>query len=796
MKTLNLLQSLIIVLLLSFSSLYSQQINCLDCHENVVEKSAHNKVIKCDDCHRDIKSEEHEKGVAKSVDCGKCHELLASRVQNDVHHNIMNVADEKAPSCKTCHGTHHIKNIKNIDDKFSEYCKSCHKKNVFKVQFHNLAELNKDCNICHDNNDYNKELEVSVHKNLACSNCHSYVVNNLENHQKNPKEGRLADCYLCHNLIAEQHRESIHGISLAEGIDEAAQCWNCHGSHNILPISENNSKAHFTNLVKTCGECHDNPEFSKKHLSTVKEPGKMYSKSIHGKLVELGSENAATCTKCHGVHDIKNRIQPFSKISSINIPGVCSECHKQITDEYYQSIHWVGVKKGVKESPSCNDCHSEHNIHAVNTIDKRIEIKKIQDNTCLQCHQNLLLSERYGLDEANALNYQDSYHGLAVSRGDTTAAMCVDCHGVHKILPKSHAESSINKNNIVETCKTCHKKANDVFSNSYSHTSESNTSAKFIESIVEVVYFWIIIIVIGGMLIHNLIIFVYELRERRKSTINEIKIPRFTNNELIQHLILLISFLILAITGFQLKYPDSWWSIGLQYIGLDETNRQLVHRISAVVMIALSVYHVIYLLFTERGRDVLKGLAPAFSDFKLAFQNIFYHLNLTKKHPEFDNYNYIEKLEYWALVWGTLVMGLTGFILWFPTVVGSWAPLWIIKVSEIVHFYEAILATLAIVVWHWFFVMLRPKEYPVSFAVVDGKITFQHYKDEHKLKFKKIVIEWLELKSGKRKKLSNFATLFISSIRKSNIEPESFFMNEINNDESFKQELEKRNLGI
>ena len=642
MKTLSIIQCIVLILLFSFNNLFGQKINCLDCHENLIEKSAHNKVVKCDDCHRDIKSDEHEKGSAKSVDCGRCHELFASQLQNDVHHNIMNVADNKAPSCKTCHGGHNIKNVTNVNDKFDEFCKQCHKENVLKVQYHNLTRLNKDCNICHDNSDYNKELEASIHKNLSCSNCHSFVVNNLDSHQKNPKEGRLADCYLCHNLIAEQHRESIHGISLAEGIDEAAQCWSCHGSHNILPVSDNKSKAHFTNLVSTCGECHDKPEFAEKHSSTVKQPGLMYSKSVHGLLVEQGSEKAATCTKCHGIHDIKNRIQPFSKISSINIPDVCSECHKQITDDYLQSIHWIGVKKGIRESPSCNDCHSEHSIHAINTVDKRNEIKKIQDNTCLQCHQNLLLAQRYGLEGTNALNYQDSYHGLAVSRGDETAAMCVDCHGVHKILPKNHEESSINKRNILITCKKCHSNANEVFANSYSHISNDETSAKYIETIVETVYFWLIIIVIGGMLVHNLIIFVHELRERRKSTINEIKIPRFTKNELIQHLFLLVSFLILAITGFQLKYPDSWWSEGLLYIGLDETTRQLVHRISAVVMIVLSVYHVAYLLFTARGRDVLKGLFPAFSDFKLAFQNIFYHLNITKKHPEFDNYNYFE----------------------------------------------------------------------------------------------------------------------------------------------------------
>ncbi len=93
---------------------------------------------------------------------------------------------------------------------------------------------------------------------------------------------------------------------------------------------------------------------------------------------------------------------------------------------------------------------------------------------------------------------------------------------------------------------------------------------------------------------------------------------------------------------------------------------------------------------------------------------MLYHMGKSDRKPDFDKYDYTEKIEYWALIWGTVIMALTGFILWFPTSFIQFLPQWTITVAETVHYYEAWLATLAIVVWHLFFVMLHPDEYPMS----------------------------------------------------------------------------------
>ncbi|MFH0864914.1 MAG: cytochrome b/b6 domain-containing protein [Bacteroidota bacterium] len=776
--------------------------DCLMCHEDafmtttwqgksislfvnkaVLTGSVHKNLL-CSKCHSDAAVAEfpHPEGL-KAVECGSCHVGYQKIVNNDVHHKLLNLSADKAPTCKICHGTHNVTKPSEFADKAIAICGKCHAVDKLSAPYHTDDIVENNCLSCHKKKKYKSMLSKSVHAKLKCSNCHGYVINNLAEHRTKPVDEATKDCYLCHADIAAAHKESIHGLSLTEGIFEAAQCWDCHGAHDVYAVANDSSKVSVKNLPATCGKCHDNLALSHKYSFTVKNPGMMYSQSVHGKLSISGSKEAPSCMTCHGTHNIKSITQAESPISSINIPELCGKCHEKITKEYQESIHWIAVKKGVGQAPSCNDCHSDHNISAINTLDKRAEIKKIQEETCLQCHRNLLLSERYGMQGENAVSYQDSYHGLAANHGDTAAALCVDCHGIHNILPKYHKNSTIHPDNVTATCRKCHPDATEFFSKSYSHITDEDSSAGNIEDIVGNIYFWLIVIVIGCMFVHNLLILFYELKERYKKAKNEIRIPRFTTNELVQHTVLYVSFIVLAITGFQLKYPDSWWSEGLQYIGLSETVRQNIHRGSAVVMIALSFYHVIYLVITARGRDVLKGLLPRLSDITMAINNVLFYLRLRKKHPEFDNYNYIEKAEYWALIWGTIIMGLTGIVLWFPTIVGNWAPVWFIKVSEIIHFYEAILASLAIVFWHWFFVMFHPKEYPLSLTFIDGKMTVKHYKEEHKLKLRKVVKEWSEVKSGTRseKKLSHFTKMFIASIKKAGMDVDEYFEKEFNN---------------
>ena len=151
--------------------------------------------------------------------------------------------------------------------------------------------------------------------------------------------------------------------------------------------------------------------------------------------------------------------------------------------------------------------------------------------------------------------------------------------------------------------------------------------------------------------------------------------------------------------------------------------RGTVHRISAVIMVAVSVIHAITLVKSERLRMHWYTLFPKVRDIREGTQMMAYNLGLRSKRPVLSSHSYIEKAEYWAVVWGTLVMVATGFLLWFSTWTMSWAPKWVLDLATAMHFYEAVLAALAILIWHIYYVILDPDVYPMDPAWLTGKST-------------------------------------------------------------------------
>lgn len=792
----------------------AQNDDCLDCHSDnelvkeskrgdislfidgtKFEKSVHGD-LDCTDCHEDFNADEFPHKAGKNianVDCGNCHDEIASSFKTNIHNRIKSGKSRTTPTCIDCHGNHYIEKPNNIRNKGKYYCRKCHTNVELAGDFHSTKYYNdKFCGDCHESDEVRNSLKTSMHIQLACSDCHKYETNNFEEHQNGVRGLNIAACSTCHKYEADQHRESIHGISLEQGIEEAAKCWDCHGSHNIKNINDKTSPVYTQNIPNTCAHCHSNAELMKKYPNAANLPVATYKESVHGKLLAKGVSGVANCTSCHGIHDIKNIVQPGSKISPFNIPNTCNTCHPKEVEDYSQSIHWTYVKMGVKLAPVCNDCHSEHSIKAISGKKNRRAAKILEQQTCVNCHQNKNLAIRFGLKGGEPNAYYDSYHGLATKRGDLSVAFCTDCHNAHKILPQSNPKSSINKNNIVKTCGKCHQNATPIFANSYSHISTSPKSAK-IEGIVKNIYFWLIIIVIGGMFIHNFIILIFEIRRKKKTIDKFPRISRFSRSEVIQHYLVLVSFIMLAITGFALKYSNSWWSSGLANIGLTENIRQLIHRISAVTMALTGLYHIAYVLTNKRGKNILKALLPRYKDIKDFTGNLAYYLSISKQKPKFDKYDYTEKAEYWALIWGTLIMGVTGLILWFPTIVGNWAPNWLIKVSEIIHYYEAILATLAILVWHLFFVIFHPQQYPMSVTWIDGKMSLAEYFHHHKYNMSKIIIEWYKFKSGliNADSLSYDTKSLLSSLETQKLNADEIFAELIKNDVELKNVLEK-----
>jgi cytochrome b subunit of formate dehydrogenase len=218
------------------------------------------------------------------------------------------------------------------------------------------------------------------------------------------------------------------------------------------------------------------------------------------------------------------------------------------------------------------------------------------------------------------------------------------------------------------------------------------------------------------------------------------KYLRMTLNERVQHLNLFVNFTILVITGFTLKYPEAFGFSSISDVVMGMTYRGLLHRLSGVLVLTLGGYHVLYLLFTERGRGILKDMIPQLQDAKDLWETLKnnFFINRPAKKLKMPRFNFREKLEYLGLIWGTIVMTVTGFILWFKTEWLKFFPMWTWQVAQAVHLYEAILATLTIIVWHLYSVVWNPDVYPMSWAWITGDLTEHEMEEEHGRELEKI----------------------------------------------------------
>jgi len=566
----------------------------------------------------------------------------------------------------------------------------------------------------------------SIHGSMfTCVDCHTDVTSAA--HETTPKK---ISCATCHADEQAAYDRSFHGKAVQAGNDNAAKCVDCHGSpHELLPASDPKSRVHHTNIPATCGSCHSQ-KFVMADGGQSAQMVASYEQSVHGHAVASGSEKAAVCTDCHGTHEILDAKDSKSPIFKFNVPLTCGKCHDQISKEYQQSIHGTALAKGNWQAPVCTDCHGIHSIRAHTDPNSPVSAQNLAQATCGRCHEGMRLSQEFGVEGRRETTYLASYHGLASRGGSQIVANCASCHGTHSIFPSSDPRSTINHANLARTCGQCHPGVTEKFTAAKVHVDaplSADIGSKAVRWIRKF-YLGMIFAVIGGMLLHNFIIWRAKVVARRKEQHHFV--TRMPLRFRWQHAALLTSFFVLVLTGFALKFPDSWFA---SMLSLGERMRQLVHRIAAVILIAVSVYHIFDIILTREGRRLALDLFPTLDDVRGAWQNLSYYLGLSKRKPEFARFNYAEKAEYWALVWGMFVMAGTGIMLWAKVIVGNHLPRWWLDIATAIHFYEAVLATLAIIVWHFYQVFFDPDVYPMSWAWWDGKMPLHQYRDEHGL---------------------------------------------------------------
>lgn len=574
-------------------------------------------------------------------------------------------------------------------------CASCHKPHKYK-----LSDSHKDnsCTECHT--DAGKEAAVKP------------LDPKLPPHAKKLKK---VSCGGCHEKVIKKLTASIHGHVYKSA---GEMCAKCHGFHPAKVMDRQNT-------FKVCGKCHEDKEFTLKYFSAKKHPIKTYLKSTHGKALIHGNKKAPGCTNCHGHHEIFKPIDPRSKINKLNISKTCGSCHKKVLKIFDESIHGQAFRKGDQNAPVCTSCHGEHYILSHKDKGSLVAKAAIAKFTCVQCHNSQRFINEYQVSRDKLGSYKKSYHGLAAETGDITAANCVSCHGTHNIYPTTDKRSLVHKENLLKTCQSCHKKATEAFVRGKIHGSVlANDLEDKVKAWVQKIYVWLIVGFILFALFHNLLDYVYRVRRKvRKHAGAEHFTERFPMVARIVHFLLLSTFFVLVYTGFSLRYE--WLRISTN------ATRGLIHRYAAVLFMIVCFAHVVHAFATAKGRKFLSAMIPRVSDVTQFFRLMGIYLGLVKRKVTLSEFSYVEKLEYLALIWGSIVMAVTGVVMWFPELTGrlSGIPRWGIDVAALIHFLEAILATVAIILWHLYHVQF--KDGPGgNVSWITGKLTDSEMREE------------------------------------------------------------------
>ncbi|MEW5944587.1 MAG: cytochrome b/b6 domain-containing protein [bacterium] len=608
-------------------------------------------------------------------------------------------------------------------------------------------------------------LHESVHKDIHCVQCHRGA--RLDPRREHMTSITLVECGDCHyegnrvgapqKDIAADYYAGVHGQSLlADSKSLAPHCWDCHTGHSVKKPNVKESSVDRERVVEICTGCHyDERKMRKYNLraSLIVQ----FDKTPHAVArTERGNMESAICTDCHGNHNIKHRDEPSNPLSHDNLPRTCGRCHEKVFETYKTSVHGADWLNGNRDVPVCSTCHGEHEIRHIKRKDATVYASNIV-SLCSDCHADENLRWRYGIEEDPVRTYRETYHGIEGRFGDVRVANCASCHGFHDILHPEDPRSSVNPANLPRTCGACHKPAELNLNLGKIH-DETEPAGSNLLSYIRLAYVILIAGSLGGMLFFiSTDLLGGALRRRRKAPRrhtatypappspapgsglppDDLEILRWPRVYRIQHFILIASFTVLAVTGIPLVLPDLFSSL-LRNRWLYES-RGIVHRAAGGVMIAMCLYHVLFVALNRFARKDILAMIPRPKDALDAAQTVLYNLTLRKEHPKLPRYNFIEKFEYLAMVWGSFVMVVTGLVLTFGTPLLQYFPKWVFDAATLIHKFEAILATLSILVWHMYTVHLCPDFFPMNRVFLTGMIKMRNLRKHHGAEYDEIV---------------------------------------------------------
>jgi len=525
-------------------------------------------------------------------------------------------------------------------------------------------------------------------------------------------------CLECHGdvISAEEFAASVHGPN---------GCVACHIELTDLDLHMEGSL--MPSAVK-CVRCHK------------KETAEHYS-SVH-KLNEI------VCATCHSeIHSQK----PWHGDKRIAVQK-CAECHDDAYEDYSQSIHGQAVQSGNMDSAACLDCHNLHAIEDLGDPNDH-EVRAFHTKVCLKCHDDEKLMEKNGVTNIAVETYLSSYHGKNYRLGfPEKVAGCADCHTAHSILPHQDPRSSLNPDNLVHTCSKCHKNSSPLFVEFYPHGDPEDKDEYPVLYYTYVGMTGLLLGTFAVFWIHTMLWMFrgfVENREKKRELIaghnHVITDPhkiykRFTKRHIFLHLLVIISFLLLSLTGLPLKFAEQQWAVVMMHYYGGAANAGLLHRIGAGITfiyfgaaLVMSAKFLFYKL--ESPADFFRrlfgpeSLCPNLRDIQDVTGMLRWFLFLGPK-PRFDRWTYWEKFDFIAVFWGMFAIGGSGLMLWFPEFFGSFLPGWIFNVATIIHSDEALLATGFIFTVHFFNTHGRPEKFPMDFVIFNGQLSKHEFVEE------------------------------------------------------------------
>jgi len=489
----------------------------------------------------------------------------------------------------------------------------------------------------------------------------------------------------------------------------------------------------------TCLGCHGNAGFavlrSDGQARPLFVPPDVLAGSVHGK--------AMRCIDCHAT----TAEVPHTNVSRTRaewrqrVPELCGTCHAGARDGYLTSVHGTALMaNGNAKAAVCSDCHAAHSVAGPKAAAERLAIT----TKCANCHTK------------DSKTYSQTYHGQVAALGYADTATCFDCHGAHAIRRSSDSDSLVSPGNRLQTCRQCHRDATAGFATFEPHATTDNFDRYPYEWLASKFLIAIVVFTFGIFWTHSALWFYREYRDRkeRRSSLHvrTQALPREEGQYVrrwsamwrIAHLVFALTFIVLVVTGVTLLYPNTAWAPPLERLMGGPSVASSVHKIVAVIMIAIFVAHLVYVaVHITRTWKTFKlfgpySLMPNLQDVDdvVAMCKWFFGF---KPRPMFDHWNYMQKVDYWAPFWGIAMLAASGAMLWFKTLTAAYLPGWAFNVATIVHGEEALLAAVYLFTIHYFVNHWRPDKFPLDNVMFTGTMPLEEFKREYTVEYDRLL---------------------------------------------------------